>query len=75
MKLYVQRSMSHKLAELFIKYDFFNDEKFVDDTYGILLEVYGALPIEVKEQIQSDINLQTVQINKNGSPITDRGER
>lgn len=55
MKLYVQRSMSHKLAKLFVKYDFFNNEKSVDDTYGILLEVYGALPIEVKEQIQSEL--------------------
>ena len=58
MRLYVQRSMSHKLAQLFIKYDFFNDDKLVDDTYGILLEVYDALPIEVKEQIQSEFYLR-----------------
>lgn len=58
MKAYTQRSMSHKLAKLFAKYDFFKDDKPADDVYDILLEVYSALPIEVKEQIQSEFYLR-----------------
>lgn len=57
MKAYTQRLMSRKLAKLFAKYDFFKDDKPADDVYDILLEVYSALPIEIKEQIQSDFCL------------------
>lgn len=58
MKAYTQRSMSHELAKLFVKYDFFNDDKLVDCSYGILLEVYSALPIEIQEQIRSEFYLR-----------------
>ena len=57
MKSYTQRSMSHELAKLFVKYDFFNDDRLVDCSYGILLEVYFALPIEIQDQIRSDFYL------------------
>ena len=54
MKSYTEKSMITKLAKIFKKYDFFNDDKPIDDTYTVLSEVYNALPFEVKEKIRTE---------------------
>ena len=52
MKSYTKKSMINKLAKVFKKYNFFNDNLPIDGNYTMLSEVYNALPLEVKEKIQ-----------------------
>lgn len=44
------------LAKVFVKYDFFNDERdFNDDKastdYSVLSDVYSSLPVDVKDYL------------------------
>ncbi len=48
---------TRKLAKLFLKYDFFNDDKPVDEAYGILCEVYSALDNDSKHRLHVDYDI------------------
>lgn len=46
--MYINYSDLFKLADVFVKYDYFNDDPADMSAYGILLDIYSSLPEECK---------------------------
>ena len=46
-----------ELEKVFEKHDYFNDDKLVEEDYGVLLEVYSCLTQEGKEEMLTHCKL------------------
>lgn len=49
-----RRAELNRLAEVFYKHDFFNDEKRVDESYCILSDIYAALSSETQAELAAE---------------------
>lgn len=50
----------YRLAQVFVKYRYFDDEKSPTEAYGVLMEVFKTLPAKSKEDLMRYYTILTV---------------